>query len=72
MKNHKIIFNTKNTLWLNKGWRILAFITAAITILIDFMLLTVHAITIRNLPNLAYSLLLMILPLVDTAIKFSV
>ncbi|MGL5898597.1 MAG: hypothetical protein ACRCZW_02880 [Lactobacillaceae bacterium] len=50
----------------------MAFITAAITILIDFMLLTVHAITIRNLPNLAYSLLLMILPLVDTAIKFSV
>ncbi|RMC26297.1 MULTISPECIES: hypothetical protein [unclassified Lactobacillus] len=70
MKNHKIIFNTKNPLWLNNGWRILAFITAAITILIDFMLLTVHAITIRNLSNLAYPLLLMILPFGGIAIKF--
>lgn len=70
MKKRKIIFDTKNPLWLSNGWRISVFITAAIAILTDFTLLTVHIITIRNLSNLIYSLLLMILPFSSIAIKF--
>lgn len=70
MKNRKVIFNTKNPLWLNNGWRISVFTTAAIAILVDFILLKVHIITIRNLSNLVYPLLLMILPFGCIAIKF--
>lgn len=70
MKNKKIIFETKNPLWLYNGWRILVFITAAIAILIDLILLTVHVITIRNLSNLLYPLYFMILPFGSIAIKF--
>ncbi|WEV51164.1 hypothetical protein OZX69_00095 [Lactobacillus sp. ESL0731] len=70
MKNKKIIFDTKNPLWLSNGWRILVFVTAAIVILVDFGLLTVHIITIRNISNLVYPLLFMILPFSLVLIKF--
>jgi hypothetical protein len=70
MKNRKMIFDTKNPLWLSNGWRILVFVTATIVILVNFVLLTVHIITIRNISNLVYSLLFMILPFSLVLIKF--
>lgn len=70
MKNRKMIFDTKNPLWLSNGWRIFIFVTFAVSILIEALLLKTHELTIKNLSIGLYPLYLVILPFSCIAIKF--
>lgn len=65
-----MIFDTKNPLWVSNGWRTFIFVTFAVSILIEAILLKKHELTIRNLSIGLYPLYLMILPFSSIAIKF--